>query len=218
MKSIRYIPGNDWSGERLQLEDEFGNRGEVRFPRLRKRGFGRVNVPDQWEDASVTIRSSMDGDADETAAAAEFALKLAHIAKTLDLACASEREEAVAAAEKQEAERKLRKEVRDKAQQMRCEEVAQYYMQMVRVQREGHSSNAKGELNIRILNEGTEHQSIQLRMWLKESNGNRWDFQADAIAKFEYKDGNRYTEVTFTPMEELERQAKDQLQQQEVAA
>lgn len=213
MKVREHIEGNEWSGPRTVFEDEFGNRGEVRWPRCDGayglRGFVR------WYDAQVHVNTHAEGDADEVGAYAEFALKLAHVGKTLDLAFADDKAEAFAKAEKEQAERDLAKKVRDQAQQWRCEHIAQFYMQMVRVQREGHSSHAKGELQVLVLNEGTDDQSISTRMWINEGNGNRWRFEAHSVAKFEVKDGNRYEKVDLTPMAELEATAREELSKDE---
>jgi hypothetical protein len=213
MKRVDYMPPNDWSGARLVYEDEFGNRGEVRWPRSRERGFGRINIADEWEDAEVHMNTRCEGSADETAAAAEFAFELAHVAKTLDLAYAEERERAIGEAERVEAEREQREKVKDLAVQMRCEEIGQYYLQMVRVQREGHSSNASGELHVVVLREGEDDQAIKRQMWLRERNGNRWTFNADEVAKFEVKDGARYNEIKLKAMEVLRGEASLALQE-----
>lgn len=216
MKRVDYIAGNEGSGERLSLEDEFGNRGEVRWPRLHEPGLGRINVAPRWEDAKVFLRSPHDGDADEMAAAAEFALQLAHIAKTLDLAYAYAKGVALSKAKHVEEERIKREDIRSRAMQMRCEELSQYYMQMVRVQREGHSSKASGELHVTVLREGDFAQAIKQQMWLLERSGNRWTFNADGVAKFEVKDGSRYNVVKLTPMETLRAQASVDLLEEAV--
>lgn len=211
MRRVEYIEGNDWSVSRLVYEDEYGNRGTVRFPRRRERGFGLMHVSDQWEDAEVDMQSRCEGTADETAAAAEFFLTLAHVAKTLDLAFAEDRAEALAEAEEVAIEREHRKKIRDAALQRRCEDVAQFYMQMVRIQRDGYSSKASGELHVVVQREGHEDQAIRRQMFLRERNGNRWDFNADQIATFEVKDGSRYEQVTLTSMEDLEAEVSKEL-------
>lgn len=205
MKRTDYIPPSDWQGARTIFEDEYGNRGEVRWPRLREAQVGRItSYLGRWEDAEVRINSGLDGSADDAGAVAEFILHLAHVAKTLDLAFAEDKAEFVSQSERAEQEREQREAVRARAIQMRCEELAQFYMQLVRVQREGHSSHAKGELNVTMVGEG----DIRRQMWLRESNGNRWTFEANAVAKFEVKDGNRYIKIKLTPMSVLEKQAE----------
>lgn len=211
MKRTEYIPGNEWSGARMVFEDEYGNRGEVRWPRVNSYGL-RDYV--RWYDAEVRVDTHLQGSADDVAAAAEFVLHLAHVAKTLDLAYAEDKRIALDEAAKVEGERIRREAIRSRAMQTRCEELAQYYMQMVRVQREGHSSNAKGEMHVVVLREGTDEQAIKRGMFLRESNGNRWTFNADEVAKFEVKDGNRYTKVKLTPMETLRAQASVDLNEE----
>lgn len=215
MKRIEYLPGNDWNAERLVLEDEHGNHGEVRFPRERQNGYGAIlRSPNEWIDAEVVMRHRVEDSADGAASTAEFLLQLSRMAKTMDLACAEEAERVKTMQQRQEEEREAKQQCRDKAVQMRCDEVAQFYMQMVRVQREGYSSNAKGELLVNMVKDSdSDTERVQPRMWLKESHGGRWDFRADQIAKFERKDGNRYVEVKLTPMDELEEQARKELVQ-----
>lgn len=210
---------NDWGdcAPRLELEDEYGNKGSVHFPYSRERGFGRINVGAEWIDARIDTWTNVDGGADEVGQASEFLWHLAHVAKTLDLAFAADKEEVVGRQERWQAERERRDKIAARALQMRCEELAQYYMQLVRVQREGHNSHAKGELHVVMLREGQEDQAFQRRMYLKESNGNRWEFQADAVAKFEVKDGNRYDKIKLTPMETLRAQASVELNEEAVA-
>jgi hypothetical protein len=213
--NITYSEDRFDRASRLIVKDEYDNKAEVIFPHKRERGFGRINVGVEWLDAEVRSWSSVDGSADDVGQAAEFMLQVAHIAKTLDLAFADEREEVVGEQERWNSERELRDKVKKRAQQMRCEELSQYYMQLVRVQREGHSSHAKGELQILMLGEGTDDERISVRMTVKESNGNRWRFEADRVAKFEVKDGNRYNKIKLTPMLQLEATARKEI---EVAA
>lgn len=209
MKSVQYIAGNDWQTDRLLYEDEYGNRGEVRFPRGRESSFGVA----RWEDAEVVLRSNLDGCADDVAAAADFAHELAHVAKTLDLAFAEDRQVMLGKAEREKEEREAREAVRKQAIRWRCEDLAQYYMQLVRVQRKDHSSNAKGELHVTMIERQDEPTEIRKSMFLIESNGNRWHFEAYAVEKFEVKDGNRYNEVKLTSMEDLEERARKELVQ-----
>jgi hypothetical protein len=213
MRIREHIEANEWSGARTVFEDEFGNRGEVRWPRVHNYGLqGYV----RWYDAEVHINTHAKGSADEIGAYAEFALHLAHVGKTLDLAFAKDKEEALGAAERFEEERIKREAIKSRALQMRCEELAQYYMQMVRVQRDGYSSNASGELHVVVLREGEDDQAIKRQMWLKERNGNRRTFNADGVAKFEVKDGSRYNVVKLTPMETLRAQASVDLLEEAV--
>jgi hypothetical protein len=214
MKRVDYTPGNDWSGARTTFEDEYGNRGEVRWPRLHTYGLRNYF---RWDDAEVNVQSTSQDDADGMAVYAEFCMHLAHVTKTLDLAFAQEKQQAEEERERSEVERERREAVRAKAMQYRCEFLAQFYMQMVRVQREGHSSHAKGELNVTVLREGTDEQSIKRQMFLRESNGNRWTFDANAVAKFEVKDGNRYEAIDLTPMSELEETARKELQDEQAS-
>lgn len=207
MKILKHHIGDDWTGARTVFEDEYCNRGEVRWPRSHNYGLRDYM---KWYDAEVRINNHAEGGADEMGVYAEFAHQLAHVAKTLDLAYADDKAKALEDYAKKESEREIDKEVRAKAQQSRCQEVAQYYMQMVRVQREGHSSNAKGELNLPL---SRDNETISNRMWLKEGNGNRWHFAADKVAKFEVKDGNRYVKVDLTPMSELEAKAREELKE-----
>lgn len=215
MKVREHIEANQWSGARTVFEDDYGNRGEVRWPRTHNyglRGYAR------WYDADVHVNTHAEGSADEIGAYAEFVMQLAHVAKTLDLAFAEDKQEALGRVEREQREAEFRKKVQERSLQMRCEEVAQYYMQMVRVQREGHSSHAKGELHVVVLREGHEDQSIRRQMFLRESNGNRWTFNADQVAKFEVKDGNRYNKVEFTPMDELRAASEREIVKEEAAA
>lgn len=200
---IQYIPPSDWQEGRLICQDKYGNRGEVRFPHENDYYGGG------WTDAQVNMRSRLEGSADDTAAAAEFAYELAHMAKTLDLAFADESKAVIDKQEAEEREEELERKARDAAEAKRCEDVAQFYMQLVRVQREGHSSMAKGELHVVTVKDSDgDVERVQPRMWLRESNGNRWEFYATQISKFELKNGQRYEEVSLTPMAELEAEAR----------
>lgn len=216
MSDVRYIAEDEWRPARLVVKSEFGFTAEIRFPYLRERGFGRITLGDEWNAAQVDLTVPPET-ADDLGAYAEFALEVAHMTKTLDLSFERERVDAEFKREQFQAERQRKEAVEAKALQMRCEELAQYYMQLVRVQREGHSSNAKGELHVVMLREGQEDQAFQRRMYLKENNGNRWEFQADAVAKFEVKDGNRYDTIKLTPMAQLRAQASVQLNEEAAA-
>lgn len=210
MKIREHIPASEWATARTVFEDEYGNRGEVRWPRVKS--YDRLHSYRKWEDAEVHLNSHGEGNADEMGAYAEFALHLAHVAKTLDLAFAEDKAAAMEESERLEHDRQLRLRVREVALQGRCEDLAQYYMQMVRVQREGHSSHASGELNVTVINQdGGETTVIRRQMYLRERNGNRWTFNADQVSKFEVKDGNRYRKITLTPMAQLEAAAQNQV-------
>jgi hypothetical protein len=201
------MPEGDWSGARTTFYDEFGNRGEVRWPRMHS--YGTAVRHSKWEDASVHLSTRVEDGADEVATVAEFLHELAHVAKTLDLAFAEDKAKAMFAIERNEEERQQAEKVRQQAVQRRCDEIAQFYMQLVRVQREGHASMAKGELLVTTVKDDDGNvERVQPRMWLKESNGNRWDFRANQVSKFEVKNGQRYEEVRLTPMEDLEAEAR----------
>lgn len=214
---VTMVNGDSFRPSYLRVTDEFGNHADIRFPYLRERGFGRVNLGDEWNDAHIDLTVPPES-ADDLGAYADFALEVAHIAKTLDLAFATERVDAEFKRERFKAERERKEAVEARALQMRCEEIAQFYMQLVRVQREGHASHAKGELHVTLLREGQEDQAFQRRMWLKETNGNRWEFQADAVAKFEVKDGSRYDKVKLTPMGTLRAKASVEINEREAVA
>lgn len=209
LKRTEHIPPSTWQSERLVIEDHYGNRGEVIFPRKRERGYGMGSV--RWEDAEVSMYTSVEGSADETAAAAEFALELAHMAKTLDLALADDAKGAKEEQANAERDREIQNKARQVAIKQRCEELSQYYMQLVRVKRTGHRANAKGELHVEMRERDGE-TVIRPAMWLKESNGNLWSFEAYAVDTFEVKNGQRYEEVNLTSMETLESLAKKELE------
>jgi hypothetical protein len=207
-----YLDGNEYFPAKLRCEDEHGNRGEVSFPRHVKRWGSSTG---RWEDADVDMLTHCEGNAEETILAGEFAAELGRMAKVLDLAFAGEAEAHKEREAKEKAEEEFQGKAADLAQQMRCLELAQYYMQLVRVQREGHSSNAKGELVVSMVkDDDSDTERIQPRMYLKESNGNHWDFRATQVAKFEVKDGSKYTKIKLTPMEDLVSQAYKQLEEE----
>ena len=63
-----------------------------------------------------------------------------------------------------------------------------------------HKSYATGELNAPFNEETGEFGK---RMWLKEQDGNRWDFDAARVAKFEVKVNGRYKEIKLKPLPEV---------------
>lgn len=209
MNVREHIPGGDWSGPRTVFEDEYGNRGEVRWPRLHAYG---IRGHDRWDDATVHLNSQVEDGADEVGAVSEFLWELAHVGKTLDLAFADDKAEALVRVQREQDETDLRKKVEALALERRCQDVAQFYMQMVRVQREGHRANANGELHVSMTkDDDSDTERVQPRMWLKERSGNLWRFKANEIAKFEVKDGSRYEVVRLTPMARLEADARKEL-------
>lgn len=189
---IEFRDEHEWGPARLECSDGHGNAGVVSFPHYSDRRFGGG-----WQDAEVDIQRHYVDTLEAERRQVEFHLELIRLAELLDLTFAED----ARGHKEREAKEREEQEERDRKHQegvaRRCEQLGQYYMQTCRVQREGHKSFAAGEL---LATWDEEDERFRPSMWLKEKDGNRWDFRADQVSKFEVKDGGRYRKIKLTPI------------------